>query len=309
MFGSDQFRSWFGAGRRREAACRPDAISLDIVASARTDPGKVRQRNEDAVLFHMPNAASDSPRKSGALAILADGMGGANGGSIASAMAVHEISRSYLSNARDSAPEALKVAVQSANEQIYRLSLQEEHLHGMGTTCVVLALEPPCAWAAWVGDSRLYLIRSGQIYQMTEDHSLVNEMVRRGLLTREEAARHEDRNVVTRSLGSHPEVEIALWPEAYPILAGDRFLLCSDGLHDLLPSPEMLQMAKTGAADVVSRRLIDEANARGGYDNISAILVDLAEAGSGEQQPVRSTRESIAHVQVLDPPDTRASGE
>ncbi|HMD47983.1 MAG TPA: PP2C family serine/threonine-protein phosphatase [Bryobacteraceae bacterium] len=278
---------------------------MNITASARTDPGKVRQRNEDAVLFHMPSAASDSLR-SGALAILADGMGGASGGSIASAMAVQEISRSYLAS-HDAPPVALKRAAESANEQIYRRALQDEHLHGMGTTCVVLAIDPPCAWAAWVGDSRLYLIRGGQIYQMTEDHSIVHEMVRRGLLKGEEAARHEDRNVVTRSLGSHATVEIALWPEEYPVRAGDRFLLCSDGLHDLLTSMEILQIAKNGPADVASGRLIDEANARGGYDNISAILVDLSEPGSKEPQTVPATRE--AAVQVLEPPDTLASGE
>jgi len=307
MFGSDQFRSWFGAGRRQESGSRPASIPLEITASARTDPGRVRQRNEDAVLFHMSNEASDSPRKSGTLAILADGMGGASGGSVASAMAVHEIARSYFANAKDPTHVALKLAVESANEQIYGLSLHEEHLHGMGTTCVALAIDPPFAWAAWVGDSRLYLIRGGQIYQMSEDHSLVHEMVRRGLLTNEEATRHEDRNVVTRSLGSHADVEIALWPEEYPIRAGDRFLLCSDGLHDLLPPADILQIVKDGPADTVSRRLIDEANARGGYDNISAILVDLNEAGSKGQQPVPATRESP--VQVTDPPDTRAGSE
>jgi len=270
----------------------------------RTDPGKVRKRNEDSVLFHMPNAASDSPR-SGALAILADGMGGANGGSIASAMAVQEISRSYLANTSDPPPVALKLAAESANEQIYRRALQDEDLHGMGTTCVALAIDPPYAWVAWVGDSRLYLIRGGQIYQMTEDHSIVHEMVRQGLLKGEEAARHEDRNVVTRSLGSHASVEVAQWPEEYPVRIGDRFLLCSDGLHDLVTSAEILQIAKNEPADVASRRLIDEANARGGYDNISAILVDLSEAVAKEQQTVPATRESP--VQVLDPPDQRAN--
>jgi PPM family protein phosphatase len=306
MFKSNQFRSWFGAGRRRDTGSRPAAIPMNITASVRTDPGKVRQRNEDSVLFHMPNAASDAPR-SGALAILADGMGGASGGSTASAMAVEEISRSYLANANDPPPVALKLAAESANEQIYRRSLQEEGLHGMGTTCVALAIDPPYAWVAWVGDSRLYLIRGGQIYQMTEDHSIVHEMVRRGLLKGEEAARHEDRNVVTRSLGSHQSVEVALWPEEYPVRAGDRFLLCSDGLHDLVTSAEILEIAKNGPADLASRRLIDEANARGGYDNISAILVDLSEAGSKEQPTVPATRESP--VQVLDPPGKQANGK
>lgn len=292
MFVCDYFRSWFAAGRRRNTGSRLAAIQLDIVASARTDPGRVRQRNEDAVLLHMPQPTAESSRKSGALALLADGMGGTNGGSIASSIAVREVARSYLANEVDPPPVALKRAVESANEQIYRLAQQEEDLQGMGTTCVALALEPPCAWTAWVGDSRLYLIRDGQIFQMTEDHSIVNEMVRRGYLNRQEASRHEDRNVVTRALGSHAKVEIAVWPEEYPIRAGDRFLLCSDGLHDLLSSGEILEIAKNGTADVASTRLIDEANLRGGYDNISAVLVDLAEAGSTARQPVPATRES-----------------
>ena len=187
-------------------------------------------------------------------------------------------------------PKALRLALESANRRIHRLSLREEELAGMGSTCVALALKPPFAWAAWAGDSRLYLIRGGQIFQMTEDHSLVNEMVRRGMLTREEARNHEDRNFITRALGSHPKVEVEVWAEPYPVRAGDRFLLCSDGLHDLIASDQILEIAGEGSADAAGSRLIREANARGGFDNISAVVVDLVEPEAETKAAERPTR-------------------
>jgi len=261
------------------------------VGAALTDTGRVRQKNEDTVFFYQP-ADPVELAKYGTLALVADGMGGANGGRTASEMTSREVTQAYLASKGEPTP-ALRRALEIANRRVYRRSQKDEELTGMGSTCVVLVLKPPFAWAAWAGDSRLYLIRDGQIFQMTEDHSVVNEMVRQGLLTREEAFNHEDRNVVTRALGTHPKVEVDVWPEPYPVRAGDRFLLCSDGLHDLIGGPEILEMAGTGSVDAAAARLIDRANSRGGSDNISAILVDVAESEGTAGRDIRPTRDFV----------------
>ena len=121
---------------------------------------------------------------------------------------------------------------------------------------------------------------------------MVNEMVRRGLLTREEAFSHKDRNVVTRALGSHSHVEIEVWEQPFPVRVGDRFLLCSDGLHDLLTNEEILKIAGAGEVHAANGHLIEEANTRGGYDNISAVLLELVSSVATRSAP--STREFLA---------------
>jgi protein phosphatase len=262
-FVSQYLRSWLNGG---QPTPRPSA---GIVGAAQSDIGKIRTVNEDAVVFCRPE-------RGGALAVVADGMGGEQGGSVASGIASRVIERSYLAS-RAQPSEALRAALELASREIYRSARRDKSLAGMGATCVALALDPPFAWAAWAGDSRLYLLRNGQIFQMTEDHSVVQEMVRQGLLTMEEASRHEERNVVTRALGSQRDVEVAVWKEAFPVRVADRLLLCSDGLHDLLSSAEILEIAGSGAVDAASSRLIEEANSRGGYDNVSAILLELVE--------------------------------
>lgn len=221
------------------------------MASAQSDIGKVRTVNEDAVLVCRPDGREYESH--GVLALLADGMGGANGGGIASQIAIRAIPRRYLES-RSNPSKALRAALEAAGKEIYRQARRGKGLQGMGATCVALALNPPSAWAAWVGDSRLYLLRSGQIYQMTEDHSVVGELRRQGSLTAEEALRHEDRNVVTRALGSRPDVEIAFWREPFPTRPGDRFLLCSDGLRDLLSNIDILNIAGDGAVDHAADR-------------------------------------------------------
>lgn len=300
---------WFR--RRRPAAGFPKTI--EVVGWAQTDPGKVRERNEDAVFF----GRSTNTRKShdgSVLAMVADGMGGANGGSIASGIVSSEVAEVYMSTG-GTVPETLRRAFESANRRIYRRSHGEEGLRGMGSTCVALVVKPPLAWAAWVGDSRLYLMRNGQIFQMTHDHSLVAEMVRRGMMSSQEAHTHEVRNVITRALGTHSKVQVDVWQEPYPVRAGDRFLLCSDGLHDLLASDEILGLAGEGGIEMAVARLIAEATARGGFDNISAVLVDIVEPDARPALDARPTRECEAqdvqeiHKQEQNPEENSGPGE
>jgi serine/threonine protein phosphatase PrpC len=258
----------------RRAETEPAWPAPTIRVSARSDAGSVRPVNEDSVLSVRPQDPEHLARL-GMLVLVADGMGGTQGGGVASEIAIRTISREYYSSSADPA-KALKKALESAGKEIFRRARGDRNLTGMGTTCVALALRPPHAWAAWVGDSRLYMIRRQQIFQMTEDHSIVREMVRQGKLTTEEAGQHEGRNLVTRALGCHRKVEVAVWDQPFPVRHGDRFLLCSDGLHDVVPNDRILELAQDGEVDVATTRLIEEAMSRGAQDNISAVLVEIA---------------------------------
>jgi protein phosphatase len=246
-----------------------------------SDPGKLRSRNEDSVHAHTTGDTF-------AFAMVADGMGGAQGGKIASEIATRSIPQLFQEPC--SSPEkTLRKAIENASKEIFAEASRDPLLHGMGTTCVVLLIQDGKAWGAWVGDSRLYLIREGSLFQMTEDHSLVQEMVRQGRLTPEQARDHEDRNIVTRALGSRDHVEVAVWDAPFPVRAGDRFLLCSDGLHDVVPHSDLLTLASRATLQVSCAALIHEANERGGPDNISAVLVEIA--ASSAPEPARPTRQ------------------
>jgi serine/threonine protein phosphatase PrpC len=266
-----------------------------IRVSARSDAGAVRPVNEDSVLSVRPQDPGQLG-KLGLLVLVADGMGGAQGGDVASQIASETVSRDYYNSTSDPA-KALKKALETAGKEIHRRARKDRNLTGMGTTCVALVLRPPFAWAAWVGDSRLYLIRHKQIFQMTEDHSIVREMVRRGMLTTEEAGQHEGRNLVTRALGCHRKVEVAAWEQPFPVRHGDRFLLCSDGLHDVVPDARILELADDGEVELATARLIEEAMRRGAQDNISAVLVEIAHQDP-TPRPAPPTRDSRSPSEV-----------
>jgi serine/threonine protein phosphatase PrpC len=247
----------------------PSTTTSEIRLSGQSHAGRVRPTNQDSVYF------TQSPLEGGgsrAFALVADGMGGVEGGSVASEIAAQIVPQVYLKNRGDPA-KALQQAMQAASKEIYRRSQRDQPLAGMGTTCVALDVRPPFAWAAWVGDSRIYLIREHQIYQMSEDHSVVRELVRRGLLTSEAASDHEERNLVTRVLGGR-RVEVAAWTKPFPVRPGDRFLLSTDGLHDPLSEAEMLSIASDESIENACLELVRAANERGGYDNMSAVLVE-----------------------------------
>ncbi|HKV41383.1 MAG TPA: Stp1/IreP family PP2C-type Ser/Thr phosphatase, partial [Blastocatellia bacterium] len=261
-----------------------------VVASVQSDTGCVREVNEDRGRYVEPGD-HESLAGRGRLVVVADGMGGHSAGEVASEMAVEVICRSYYEDAGEPA-EVLKRAFLRANTEINEAAKKQVALNGMGTTCTALVLRNGSAIAAHVGDSRLYLVRGGQIYLMTEDHSAVMEMVKRGLLSLEEARHHPDKNVILRALGSRPNVEVTIWDESFPVKAGDRFLLCSDGLYDLVEDDEIRDEALSADVHAGCRRLIDMARERGGYDNITVALVAVNGANSGPQNSiVPETRE------------------
>lgn len=255
----------------------PDnAGGFEVEASVQTDVGRVREINEDSGRFSRPSDPATLATK-GVLLIVADGMGGHSAGEVASGMTIELVPRLYYGSASP-APEALREAVEETNRQIYAASLADESKHGMGTTCTALALANDEAFAAHVGDSRLYMMREGKVYLLTEDHSAVMEMVKLGLITMEEARTHEDKNVILRALGTSPEVEVStLTP--FRVRVGDKYLLCSDGLYDLV-SDEEIERELSAAEDIhaAGERLITMAKARGGHDNITVGILELVPA-------------------------------
>jgi protein phosphatase len=285
-----RIRKWLDSGARDgHAPAVPSARSsgkpevLEIHASVATNPGCVRSANQDAAVFSRP-ADDRGLATHGVIALVADGMGGCNGGEVAAALACDRIPKVYFAS-NGPAPAALRASLEAVNAEIYQAAQAQPELRGMGTTAVAFAITSSHGWLAYVGDSRLYLIRQGQIYRMSEDHSMVFEMVHKGLLTAEEARNHADRNVLSRALGSRPQVEVSCWDEPFPIQGGDRFLLCSDGLHDLVTDDRMLALAGSGELNTATEQLVRAANENGGYDNISVILLEAVDATGLRSRP------------------------
>jgi serine/threonine protein phosphatase PrpC len=233
-----------------------------------TDTGRQRSANEDSVFVRAP------------LFVIADGMGGAQAGEVASKTSVE----SFGGPLPDAPPErVLKETIEGANREIHRLARTDPNLTGMGTTTTAAILDAGKEEVAigHVGDSRAYRLRRGRIERLTRDHSLVEEMRRKGQLTEAQAEDHPQRSIITRALGPEPEVEVDL--QTVPAQAGDVFLICSDGLTTMLDDDhiERLLTRATSMAAAV-RSLVDEANRAGGRDNISVIafkVVDAAEPG------------------------------
>jgi serine/threonine protein phosphatase PrpC len=261
----------------------------EVQASLQTDVGCHREVNEDCGRFIQPGD-SELLESKGVLLIVADGMGGHSAGEVASNLAVNWISRAYYDDSRE--PQAaLTDAVQQANRTIFETAQGDENLRGMGTTCTALVLQNGSAIAAHVGDSRLYLVRDEAIYLMTEDHSAVMEMVKRGLISLEAARHHPDKNIILRALGSQPEVEVSTWEQPFPVREGDAFLLCSDGLYDLVEDDEIRQTVLSGSPLSACEKLIALAKSRGGHDNITVGIVSLRPIGNEGKRELRETRE------------------
>ena len=203
-------------------------------------------------------------------------MGGAQAGEVASRIAVEAFQREL---ARVGSPEErLADRAQDANRRIYEISRSEHERAGMGTTLTAVYLDETAIAVAHVGDSRAYLFRDGELSRLTQDHSLVEELVRRGKLTEEQAAEHPQRSIITRALGVDPQVEVDTW--TYPARAGDVVLLCSDGLTSMITEEQIAAvLGEETDLDRAGERLIEEANAAGGRDNITVVMFRLEEVG------------------------------
>jgi len=262
--------------------------AYELEACLLTDIGCCRETNEDAGQIIRPPDSRLFTEK-GMLMVVADGMGGCEGGEIASQLAIQIVGQSYYANGSE-ASVALVSALTKANEAIYRLSLERPSLKGMGTTCTALALRDDLAWVAYAGDTRLYLIRNGGIYRMVEDHSAVMELVKQGVVSLQEARRHADRNVILRALGTHEEISVGTWNEPLPVRTGDQFVLCSDGLYDLVEDEEIRDTACTRTPEMTCSGLIAMARERGGHDNITVGVAQVVPLHTTRPHVTRETR-------------------
>lgn len=251
---------------------------LHVEASARSDRGCHREVNEDRARVVAPQDPGLCATK-GLLLVVADGMGGHASGEVASELAVDTVHRAYHAYDGDIGA-ALVAALEEANRVVFEQACRERHLNGMGTTCTVAAVRAGEVHWAHVGDSRLYLVRGATAYQLTEDDSEVQQLVRRGLLSREAARRHPDRNVLVRALGRHPDLAVSSSPRPLALREGDRLVVVSDGASDLVADDE-LAAAAGGASPVdACERIVDLARARGGFDNITVVVAAVEPAGT-----------------------------
>ncbi|HLZ22828.1 MAG TPA: Stp1/IreP family PP2C-type Ser/Thr phosphatase [Ktedonobacterales bacterium] len=236
----------------------------------RTDIGRVRERNEDCGTYVIPEDAETFAGK-GALFVIADGMGGHAMGDIASDIAVRTVREAYYQHSEGDIAAALTAAIREAHAAIQRQAPPDVV---MGSTCVAAVIQGETAYVANIGDSRAYLVRDGQIRQISRDHSLVAELVRAGLLTEEQARTHEQRNLIYRSLGRAGDVEVDLFTEQ--VRDGDILVLCSDGLSALVEDDELRAVVETCEPEESVRTLIERANGRGGPDNITAVVARVS---------------------------------
>ena len=244
-----------------------------------TDTGRKRDHNEDFVEALSPPDSARRQQK-GELFIVADGMGGHQAGEVASESAVRTVTREYYADPNLNVAAALSSAVQKANAVIHQRARETLAQSGMGTTVVAAVARGNDLFLVNVGDSRAYLLRNGQLRQITRDHSFVEEQIRAGILTREEARHHPQRNVITRALGAKPEVEVDTYGGT--LVPGDTLLLCSDGLSEPVGEEDIERILKQYPPNEAVPRLIGLANSRGGSDNVSALVVRAVPAGEAD---------------------------
>ncbi len=238
-----------------------------VESTCQSDTGLQRRGNEDSAYAAPP------------LFVVADGMGGARAGEVASQIAIETFQQGL--DGAGSPEERLAERAREANRRIYERSRAESGREGMGTTLTAVYLDDTQVAIAHVGDSRAYLYRDGALSRLTQDHSLVDELVRQGKLTEEQAAEHPQRSIITRALGPEPDVTPDTF--TYPVRSGDELLLCSDGLTSMISEEVMTTvLGSAGSLDEAARMLIAQANEAGGRDNITVVLFRLEEVASAK---------------------------
>lgn len=237
-----------------------------------TDVGRVRENNEDSYLYWEAEGDEEFRRK-GRLAVIADGMGGYDGGQEASRLAVETVRSVYDKVFRDGAEAALMEAFAAAHERIRSYADEHPQFHGMGTTCTALAVLERNVHFAHVGDSRLYLVRNGQISRLTRDHSYVSRLVESGIVRSEDAETHPQRHILTAALGSGMEVAADISQHALTLEEGDKLVLCTDGLWGVVNEQEVATVVDENSPADACRELVKMALQRGGPDNITLLVL------------------------------------
>ncbi len=261
-------------------------VRAGIEVSSQSDIGCVRTNNEDSFGYWEPEDDRQFLRK-GRLAVVADGMGGYEGGQEASRLAVETLVAVYRDFGGDGPQAALVEALQAAHERIRQYSVAHPELQGMGTTCTAAAIvsravrgagrgaEYDALYYVHVGDTRLYLIRDGQITKVTRDHSYVGRLVEVGMISPEQAENHPQRSILTAALGANPDLIMDSPEQPQPLLSGDVLLICSDGLWGQVRDAEILATVQNKSAEQAGRELIELARERGGPDNITVQILRL----------------------------------
>lgn len=246
-----------------------------LEAASLTDVGRQRSNNEDSYIYWEPDTDEDFGRK-GRLAVIADGMGGYEGGQEASRLAVETV-RSVYDNAFSGNPQdTLVEAFESAHQNIQRFAQDHPQFYGMGTTCTALAIVDRQLSFAHVGDSRLYLIRAETITRLTRDHSYVGRLVESGIVRSEDAESHPQRHILTAALGSGREVTPNVPEHPVPLQEGDTLLLCTDGLWGLVGDPDLARVVQANPPAEACQKLVAMALERGGPDNITALVLRVS---------------------------------
>lgn len=249
-------------------------VRTGVEVSGQSDIGCLRKNNEDSFGDREPEDDETFARK-GRLAIVADGMGGYEGGQEASRLAVDTLVEVYRNYAGEDPQLGLIEGLQAAHEEIRRYGAAHPALRGMGTTCTAAAIVQDGLYYVHVGDTRLYLIRDGQIRQVTRDHSYVGRLVEAGMISRQEAETHPQRNILTAALGTNPDLIMDAPDHPEPLRAEDVLVICSDGLWGLVHDPEILAAVDHHSVEDAGRELIQLARGRGGPDNITVNIMRL----------------------------------
>ena len=246
-----------------------------LEAASLTDVGILRENNEDSYLYWEPDSEDEFLRK-GRLAIVADGMGGYEGGQEASRIAVETVRHIYDRDFKGDPQQALVSAFEAAHAGIQRFAVEHPQYHGMGTTCTALTIVDSQLYFAHIGDSRLYMVRGESIKRLTRDHSYVGRLVESGIVRSEDAESHPQRHILTAALGSGRDVMPNVPVSPMPIKDGDVLILCTDGLWSLVTDQELASFARTDPPADACFRMVKLALERGGPDNVTVVVLRVA---------------------------------
>jgi PPM family protein phosphatase len=250
-------------------------IRPGVELASLTDVGCHRENNEDSYVYWEPDADSAFAML-GRLAIVADGMGGHEGGQIASRIAVNTVRETYGSSAELEPKQRLPHAFAEAHRRIQQRGGEDARLNGMGTTCTAVALVNAQLYFAHVGDSRLYLSRQGKLQLLTHDHTLIARLIRNGVIRPEQAENHPQKHVLTAALGVPGDIEVDHAPEPLTVHSGDVLLMCTDGLWGQIKDREMQRILGSRSPHDACRALAELAKERGGPDNITVQVLYIA---------------------------------
>ncbi|MGA2099799.1 MAG: Stp1/IreP family PP2C-type Ser/Thr phosphatase [Candidatus Sulfotelmatobacter sp.] len=244
-------------------------------AASLTDVGLQRANNEDSYLYWEPESSTEFDRK-GRLAVVADGMGGYEGGQEASRLAVETVRHIYDCDFSGDPQQTLSTAFQTAHDAIQRYAQEHPQFHGMGTTCTALAIIGHNLYFAHIGDSRLYLARDGGLTRLTRDHSYVGRLVENGIVRSEDAESHPQRHILTAALGSGRDIVPHIPNQPVQLEESDVLILCTDGLWSLVSEHDLAQVAQNNPPAEACAKLVQMALQRGGPDNITVVVLRVS---------------------------------